>query len=53
MLNPEELERLVTDLESDQVERKQSLADRDRIRQAICAFGNDLPEHRSPGYVFI
>lgn len=42
----------MTDLESDQVERKQSLADRDRIRQAICAFANDLPGHRSPGYVF-
>jgi ATP-dependent DNA helicase RecG len=53
MLSPQELEQLVTDLESDQVERKESLADRERIRQAICAFANDLPGHGSPGYVFI
>jgi ATP-dependent DNA helicase RecG len=48
-----ELERLMTDLESDQVERKESLARPDEIRQAICAFANDLPDHQSPGYVFV
>ena len=41
------------DLESDRVERKESINDRDRIRQAICAFANDLPGHGIPGYVFI
>lgn len=53
MLSPLELERLATDLESDQVERKESLVEREKIRQAICAFANDLPGHGSPGYVFI
>lgn len=49
----QELERLTSDLESDRVERKESITDRDRIRQAICAFANDLPGHGIPGYVFI
>ncbi len=53
MLSTEELERLLAEVESDQVERKESLSDPDRICQAICAFANDLPEHRSPGYLFI
>lgn len=39
--------------ESDRVERKENLADRDRIRQAICAHANDLPNHRRPGVIFI
>ncbi|HMD99595.1 MAG TPA: ATP-binding protein [Terriglobia bacterium] len=53
MPTTEELERLVSDIESDRVERKESITDRDRIRQAICAFANDLPAHQAPGYVFI
>lgn len=39
--------------ESDRVERKASLSDRDKVRQAICAFANDLPNHRQPGVIFI
>ena len=31
------------------VEAKESAADGDKIRQAICAFANDLPDHRQPG----
>jgi len=49
----EELERLMTDLESDRVERKESFKNPERICQAICAFANDLPGHGAPGYVFI
>lgn len=48
-----ELERLIADLESDRVERKESLSDRDKVRQAICALANDLPGHRAPGYLFV
>ena len=48
-----ELETLLTDLESDRVERKASAGERDRIRQAICAFANDLPNYQKPGVVFI
>jgi len=47
-----ELEQLLDDLESDRVERKESPADGDRIRQAICAFANDLPGHDQPGLLF-
>jgi len=53
MLSIAELETLATNLESDSVERKESLASPDRIRQAICAFANDLPCHGRPGYIFI
>lgn len=53
MLPVPELEALLNDLESDRVERKESTASSDRIRQAICAFANDLPGHNQPGYVFV
>jgi ATP-dependent DNA helicase RecG len=43
----DELEQLLEDIESDRVERKESLTDGDKIRQAICAFANDLPSHNS------
>ncbi len=54
-MTDKELEKLLTDIESDVVERKESLAGdaRDTIRQAICAFANDLPNHRKPGVVFV
>ena len=48
-----ELERLLADVESDRSERKQSLADGDKIREAICAFANDLPNHAAPGVLYI
>lgn len=52
-MDDQELERLLRDTESDRVERKASLADRDKIRQAICAFANDLPGYGQPGVLFI
>ncbi len=52
-MNESELLSLLSDLESDRVERKASLANPDRIREAICAFANDLPEHRKAGVIFI
>ena len=50
-----ELEAMLADLESDLVERKESLrGDGPRkIRQAVCAFANDLPDHQRPGVVFV
>ena len=50
-----ELETLMADLESDLVERKESLQGSapTNIRQAVCAFANDLPDHRWPGVVFV
>lgn len=48
-----DLEQLLDDLESDRVERKESASDGDKVRQAICAFANDLPDRRQPGVLFI
>jgi ATP-dependent DNA helicase RecG len=48
-----ELKSLLADLESGRVERKASVSDRDKIRQAICAFANDLPNHRKAGVLFV
>lgn len=49
------LESLLSDVESDRVERKESLKGDapDKLRQAICAFANDLPGHRSSGVAFV
>lgn len=49
----QELEVLLTDLESDRTERKASVSDTKKIHQAICAFANDLPDHRKPGVIFV
>jgi ATP-dependent DNA helicase RecG len=53
MLTDSELEALMIDRESDRVERKASLANAESIREAICAFANDLPGYRLPGVVFV
>src|SRR5437868_6217142 len=53
MLSDDELLRLYRGDERDFVERKESAGDRDRIRQAICALANDLPNHRRTGVVFV
>ena len=53
MLSEIDLLAFFKDIESDRVERKASLSDRGTIRQAICAFANDLPDHRKPGVVFV
>ena len=49
------LEALMADFESELVERKESLQGDapTRIRQAVCAFANDLPDHRRPGVAFV
>ncbi|QVL48378.1 MAG: ATP-binding protein [Thiocapsa sp.] len=49
------LEAMLADLESDRVERKESLKGKapDTVREAVCAFANDLAGHGTPGVVFI
>ena len=44
-----ELEAMMLDLESDLVERKESIQDRHKIRRNVCAFANDLPRNNKPG----
>jgi ATP-dependent DNA helicase RecG len=62
VLSDEELATMARDLESDRVERKESLRSgppgernkaKDRIGEAVCAFANDLPDSRLPGVVLI
>lgn len=55
IIEDKELRRLLEQGESDRVEFKESLSGgtTDDIREAICAFANDLPDHRRPGVVFV
>lgn len=56
-LTDAQLLQLLTDLESDRVERKSAWAVNapEKCRQAVCAFANDLPGHgeANPGVIFI
>ncbi len=52
-LSDGDLAHLLQGGEVDRVERKRNASDDDRIREAICAFANDLPGHRQPGAVFV
>jgi ATP-dependent DNA helicase RecG len=51
----EDLEKLLEDAESDLVERKEAWAGdaSEKGRQAVCAFANDLSDHRKPGVLFV
>ena len=51
----EELLQIIAAGEADRVEFKESLSGdaATRIREAICAFANDLPDHGKPGLVFV
>jgi ATP-dependent DNA helicase RecG len=49
-----ELNTLLVDLESELVERKETANSTTKsIREAICAFANDLSDHRAPGVIFV
>ncbi|MDB6032182.1 MAG: transcriptional regulator, partial [Verrucomicrobiales bacterium] len=51
----DELAKLLSDAESDLVERKESWRGDapEKARQAVCAFANDLPDHRKPGLLLV
>ena len=55
ILSDKDLESLLAGGESDRVEFKESLRGSapDAVREAICAFANDLPGHGRPGAVFV
>lgn len=53
MLSQDELLKLLSDLETDSVERTTSTTNTDKFAEAICAFANDLPGHGQPGYLLI
>jgi ATP-dependent DNA helicase RecG len=52
-MTEETLLALMGELESDRVERKASLPSTERLCEAICAFANDFPNSREPGYLLI
>lgn len=54
-LTDAELIALITDLESDRAERKETWAGDapEKGPQAVCAFANDLPNHQRPGVLFV
>lgn len=53
MISEESLRTLLSDLESDRVERTESVNNTEKFSQAVCAFANDLPGHDEPGYLII
>ncbi len=53
MLTEPEIASLAADLESAHVERKESLANRSGVEEAICAFANDLPGSGARGVLLI
>lgn len=53
MLSNLELENILKAGESDRVEFTESTNDLDKIRQATCAFANDLPAYGEPGFIFV
>ncbi|MCS6913900.1 MAG: putative DNA binding domain-containing protein [Myxococcota bacterium] len=48
-----ELRRLIAQHEADRVEFTISTTDTEKFSEAVCAFANDLPNHRKPGYLII
>lgn len=53
MLSEKELRQLLEEFESDRAERTVSVNNTDKFSEAICAFSNDFPNHKQPGYLII
>jgi len=53
MITKEQLDKLLPQLEQDRIEKTVSLTDANKFGEAICAFSNDLPDHKLPGYLLV
>ncbi len=53
MYTDDQLIEIIATDESDRAEFTESAGDMDKVRKAICAFANDLANHRMPGLFFI
>ena len=53
MLAMDELRALIANGESDRVEFTISTKNTDKFGEAVCAFANDFPNHRQPGYLIV
>ncbi|OMP78047.1 RNA-binding domain-containing protein [[Flexibacter] sp. ATCC 35208] len=51
-MTEEKVLQLISDMESDWIERTRSTAD-DKLGPAICAFSNDFPNHKHSGYLLL
>lgn len=51
MVTEDQLRALLSDLESDRVERTIAMNNMEKFCEAVCAFANDYPNHRLPGYL--
>lgn len=52
MLTEEKVKVLISDMESDLIERTISIRE-DKLGPAICALSNDFANHRSPGFILL
>ena len=53
MITEKQVQLLLDDIENERIERTISTKDTDKFAKAICAFANDLPNKRQPGYLLI
>ncbi|MDR1182328.1 MAG: putative DNA binding domain-containing protein [Bacteroidales bacterium] len=53
MISDEQIRALLNDIENVRVERTISTDNTDKFAKAVCAFANDLPNTRVPGYLMI
>lgn len=53
MISKDEIKELLEDIENERVERTISTKDTDKFAKAICAYANDLPNKKLPGYLMV
>ena len=51
MITKEELQALLNSTETYRIEKTISTSNKDKFCEAICAFANDMPNSRKPGYL--
>jgi len=52
-MTAEAITQLITSGENARIERTISVNNTDKFSEAVCAFANDLPNHKQPGYLLI
>jgi ATP-dependent DNA helicase RecG len=52
MITVEKAKELIANIESDWIERTISIRE-DKLGPAICAYSNDFPNHKHPGYILL
>ncbi len=53
MIERDALLQLIAGMESDRVERTVSTSDTEKFSIAVCAFANDFPSHKQPGFLLL